>query len=131
MQLLRGSPHKQQTKKKWPPTVERNETLVNDGDASHNHQGKEMQSTRLPRDRKEVKGQRDAPKERQKRASAEPATAEDKTVGRGRRDNRVKEVKNYSLGNMEQAPSRSNEASPQSGLGVGCKLCSSRKSCAG
>ena len=28
---------------------------------------------------------------------------------------------------MEQAPSRGHEASPQSGLGVGCKLCSSRK----
>ena len=28
---------------------------------------------------------------------------------------------------MEQAPSRGHEASPQSGLGVGCKLCSSSK----
>jgi hypothetical protein len=34
-------------------------------------------------------------------------------------------VKNYSPGFMEQAPSRGYEASPQSGLGVGCKLCSS------
>ena len=37
------------------------------------------------------------------------------------------QVKNYSPGYMEQAPSRDHEASPQSGLGVGCKLCSSSK----
>ena len=37
------------------------------------------------------------------------------------------QVKNYSPGNMEQAPSRGHEASPQSGLGVGCKRCSSSK----
>ena len=37
------------------------------------------------------------------------------------------QVKNYSPGYMEQAPSRGHEASPQSGLGVGCKLCSSSK----
>ena len=36
-------------------------------------------------------------------------------------------VKNYSPGYMEQAPSRGHEASPQSGLGVGWKLCSSSK----
>ena len=36
-------------------------------------------------------------------------------------------VKNYSPGYMEQAPSRSHEASLQSGLGVGCKLYSSSK----
>ena len=36
-------------------------------------------------------------------------------------------VRNYSPGNMEQAPSRGHEASPQSGLGVGCKRCSSSK----
>ena len=35
--------------------------------------------------------------------------------------------KNYSPGYMEQAPSRGHEASPQSGLGVGCMLCSSSK----
>ena len=28
---------------------------------------------------------------------------------------------------MEQAPSRGHDASPQSGLGVGCNLCSSSK----
>ena len=28
---------------------------------------------------------------------------------------------------MEKAPNRGHEASPQSGLGVGCKLCSSSK----
>ena len=37
------------------------------------------------------------------------------------------QVKNYSPGNMEQASSRGHEASPQSGLGVGCKRCSSSK----
>jgi len=36
-------------------------------------------------------------------------------------------VKNYSPGNMEQVPSRGHEASPQSGLGVGCKRRSSSK----
>ena len=40
---------------------------------------------------------------------------------------RSSQVKSYSLGYMEQAPSRGHEASPQSGLGVGCKLCSSNK----
>ena len=39
----------------------------------------------------------------------------------------VSQVKNYSPGYMEQAPSRGHEASPQSGLGVGCKWCSSSK----
>ena len=34
-------------------------------------------------------------------------------------------VRNYSPGYMEQAPSRGHEASPQSGLGVGCNLYSS------
>ena len=33
----------------------------------------------------------------------------------------------YSPGYMEQVPSRGHEASPQSGLGVGCKLHSSSK----
>ena len=37
------------------------------------------------------------------------------------------QVKNYSPGNMEHASSRGHEASPQSGLGVGCKRCSSSK----
>ena len=37
------------------------------------------------------------------------------------------QVKNYSPGYMEQTPSRGHEASPQSGLGVGFKLCSSSK----
>ena len=37
------------------------------------------------------------------------------------------QVKNCSPGYVEQAPSRGHEASPQSGLGVGCKLCSSSK----
>ena len=41
------------------------------------------------------------------------------------------QVKNCSLGYMEQAPSRGHEASPQSGLGVGCKLCSSSKNLRG
>ena len=36
-------------------------------------------------------------------------------------------IRNYSPENMEQAPSRGHEASPQSRLGVGCKWCSSRK----
>ena len=35
------------------------------------------------------------------------------------------QVKNYSPKYMEQAPSRGHEASPQNGLGAGCKLCSS------
>ena len=35
--------------------------------------------------------------------------------------------KNYSPEYMEQAPSTGHEASPQSGLGVGCKLYSSSK----
>ena len=37
------------------------------------------------------------------------------------------QVKNCSLKYMEQAPIRGHEASPQSGLKVGCKLCSSSK----
>jgi len=37
------------------------------------------------------------------------------------------QVTNYYPGYMEQAPSRGHGASPQSGLGVGCKLCSSSK----
>jgi hypothetical protein len=37
------------------------------------------------------------------------------------------QVKNYSPGYMDQAPSRGHGASPQSGLGVSCKLCSSSK----
>jgi len=37
------------------------------------------------------------------------------------------QVRNYSPGYMEQAPSRGHGASPQSGLGVGCMLCSSSK----
>ena len=35
--------------------------------------------------------------------------------------------RSLSPGYMEQAPSRGHEASPQSGLGVGCKLCSISK----
>ena len=35
--------------------------------------------------------------------------------------------KSYPPGYMKQAPSRGHEASPQSGLGAGCKLCSSSK----
>ena len=38
------------------------------------------------------------------------------------------QVRNYSPGYMEQAPSRGHKASPQSGLGVDCKLLSSSKS---
>jgi len=34
------------------------------------------------------------------------------------------QVKNYSPGYMEQAPSRDHDARPQGGLGVGWKLCS-------
>ena len=37
------------------------------------------------------------------------------------------QVKSYTLGYMGQAPSKGHGASPQSGLGVGCKLCSSSK----
>ena len=37
------------------------------------------------------------------------------------------DVTSYSPGYMEQAPSRGHEVSPQSGLGVGYKLCSSSK----
>ena len=40
---------------------------------------------------------------------------------------RASQVKNYSPEYMEHAPSRGHEASPQSGLGVGCKLRSSGK----
>ena len=40
---------------------------------------------------------------------------------------RASQVKNHSPGNMEQASSRGHEASPQSGLGVGCELYSSSK----
>jgi hypothetical protein len=40
-------------------------------------------------------------------------------------------VKKYSPGCMEQAPNRGHEASPQSWMGVGCKLCPSSKSCVG
>ena len=40
-------------------------------------------------------------------------------------------VKNYSPGYMEQEPRRGHEASPQIGLGVGCKLCSSSKKLCG
>ena len=36
-------------------------------------------------------------------------------------------IKSYSPRYMEQAPIRGHEASPQSGLGVGCELFSSRK----
>ena len=35
------------------------------------------------------------------------------------------QVTNYSPGYMGQAPSRGHEASPQSGLGVGCRQCPS------
>ena len=38
---------------------------------------------------------------------------------------RSSQVRSYSSGYMEQAPSRGHEASTQSGLGVGCKLLSS------
>ena len=41
------------------------------------------------------------------------------------------QVNKYYPGYMEQAPSRGHEASPQIGLGVGCKLCSSRKKLSG
>ena len=37
------------------------------------------------------------------------------------------QVRNYSPEYTGQAPSRGHEASPQSGLGVGCMLCSSSK----
>ena len=48
------------------------------------------------------------------------------------RPRKSSQVRNYSPGNMEQAPSSGHEASPQSGLGVGCKRCSSsKKSCVG
>ena len=40
---------------------------------------------------------------------------------------RGSQVKNYSPGYMEQAPSRGHEASPQSGLRMGFNLCSSSK----
>ena len=36
-------------------------------------------------------------------------------------------VKDNSPGYMKQAPSRGHEASPQNGLGMGCRLCSSSK----
>jgi hypothetical protein len=41
------------------------------------------------------------------------------------------QFRNCSPGYMEQAPSRGHKASPHSGLGVGCGLCPSSKSCAG
>ena len=37
----------------------------------------------------------------------------------------ISQVRGLSSANMEQAPNRGHEASPQSGLGVGCKLCPS------
>ena len=37
------------------------------------------------------------------------------------------QARNCSPGYMEQAPSRGHEASPQSRMGAGCKLCSSSK----
>ena len=40
------------------------------------------------------------------------------------------QARNCSSGYMEQARSRGHEASPQSGLGVGCKMCSSSKKAA-
>ena len=53
------------------------------------------------------------------------------TAGCGYREEALKgisqEVTNCSPGYMEQAPSRGHEASPQSGLGVGCKLYPSSK----
>ena len=45
----------------------------------------------------------------------------------GRLDLGRYQVRNYSPGYMEQAKSRGHEASPQSGLGMGCKLLSSSK----
>ena len=39
----------------------------------------------------------------------------------------ARQVRNYSPGNMEQASSRGHEASPKSGLDVGCRRCSSSK----
>ena len=39
----------------------------------------------------------------------------------------ISQVRNYYPGYIEQAPSRGYEASPQSGLGVRLKLCSSSK----
>lgn len=44
-------------------------------------------------------------------------------TGAYRRGRGERQVKNYFPGNMEQASSRGHEASPQSGLGVGCKRC--------
>ena len=41
--------------------------------------------------------------------------------------NKSSQVKNYSPGCIEQAPSRGHEASPQSGLGAGCMLFSNSK----
>ena len=46
---------------------------------------------------------------------------------RTKKKGRSSQVRNYSPGYSEQAPSRGHEASPQNGLGVGCKLCSSSK----
>ena len=40
------------------------------------------------------------------------------------------QVNSYSPGYMEQAPSKGHEASPYSGLGVGCKLFSGSKKAA-
>ena len=40
---------------------------------------------------------------------------------------KLRQGNNYSAGYMEQAPSKGHEASPQRGLGVCCKGCSSSK----
>ena len=45
----------------------------------------------------------------------------------GKAEQGKSQVRNYSPGYTGQAPSRGHEASPQSGLGVGCMLCSSSK----
>ena len=46
------------------------------------------------------------------------AAAAQQPGGAGTGKSRPRQVKNYSPGYMEQAPSRGHEASPQSGLGV-------------
>ena len=53
----------------------------------------------------------------QQRPAAVPAAP--RLLGGGPHPLSSQEVKNYSPGNMEQAPCRGHEASPQSGLGVG------------
>jgi hypothetical protein len=79
----------------YPPRYRPGEYLVNpfplDGRgrrAAAQPPGEVEATSETPSGQDEVRGQRNAPKERQKMASAGAATAGDKTAGRGSRENR-------------------------------------------